>query len=469
MGKVLKRRDMHLFSRLGRNLAFDVNDLHLFEINTLTGAILRAADGKTPAQLTAALADRYDKDEVAGVVEQLMKLDLIGFQPPETDGPESSGADRPDTDATLTKMVLYVTQDCNLRCRYCLTRRGGNIKDKYMSGAVARAAVDLFLEKASRAEDLTISLYGGEPLLNFDLVKEVVGYAGGKVKASGQRINYSMTTNGTLLTDEVIDFACRHRFRILLSLDGDRRIHDANRVFPDGSGSFDKVMSGLCRLKKRLSHVEAAAVVRDLSPGLTRIASALVDLGVGIGDLAPAISIDGKFDFDDDNIGRYCREFEEMVRHFMESDALMQPYSPITFSAVFKSLEEKSRRDTACIGGIGKIAVDPDGHILPCDNFIGNPDFYIGHVSTGIDKERRQMFRPFRAANQSICRICWARYLCGGWCPYYSFARYGDLEKPLETLCEMNRNYFEVALAVYSYYKKKRNTGAPPRTTHREG
>jgi uncharacterized protein len=388
---------------------------------------------------------------------QLTKLGLIGFgEPPQE--PAEPGESQETGDDSITKLVLYVTQDCNLECRYCLTRRQGNIRRKHMSETAARAAVDLLFNESKHSKDLSIGFYGGEPLLRFDLIKSITRYADQKAGEFDKNVNYNVTTNGTLLTDEVIDFLARHNVHTLLSIDGRREIHDENRVYPDGSGSFDRISRGLAKLKEKTDRFSILSVVNNFETSQEEIAQFFLDMGCRTFGIALALSPDGEPDAGG-GVDKFNRQFEEMVQYFLDRGLLSREKPPVDFSKVFRRLENKTRKETDCKGAYGRLSVEPDGNILPCENFIGNPTFYMGNVLTGIKKDHQKTFKKMRAANNRTCRACWARHLCGGWCPYFSFNKYGSLEKPVDTFCKMNKDYFEIALAVYSLFKKEARHG----------
>lgn len=476
MAQLLKSKDIHLFNRLGQNLAFVSDDMLLFEVNPLTRAILEQVDGKTPPQLLAALAPQFSPREVGGVMEQLIKLNLLTapraaprapFTRPQESSEPQAAHEEQETGDSISRMVLYVTQDCNLQCRYCLTRSKGNIKKHTMSETVARAAVDLLFEESKDTTDLTIGFYGGEPLLNFELIQAVTRYADDKAAARGKNVRYNLTTNGTLLSDEVIDFLARHKTAVLMSIDGDREAHDANRVFPDGSGSYDRAAPGFKKLVERGVPVSALSVVRRFDTHQADLARFLLELGSPVVNIAPAMTPEGEPEGEENNdVDEFNRRGEDMIRYLLDNDFLSGERPAMDFSKIFERLESRTPNAAYCTGSYAKIAVDPEGNILPCDNFIGVPEYYMGNVLTGLEKGHQATFKTLRSGNSHTCARCWARNLCGGWCPYFSHNKYGDLSKPVETLCFMNRDYFEVALAAYSALKKRKKKPPEPTPPH---
>ncbi|HLP48748.1 MAG TPA: radical SAM protein, partial [Candidatus Kapabacteria bacterium] len=260
MAEVLKKKEIHVFTRFERNIAFDVNDLHIFEINGLTKEILQQVDGKTPQELTAALSNLFPPADVLEVLEQLLKLNLVNYRMTD-DVPVTVQQQNVIPGDGIKKLTLLMGQACNLKCHYCFNRNKSHIPKKYMSKEVAKAAVDLLFRESNHVETLNIGFYGGEPMLQFDLIKWIISYTNQKADEFHKTIKYNMTTNGTLLTDEGIQFITENKIHTTISLDGNREIHDKNRVFPDGSGSFDTVFSAYTRLKEKSNDTTTFTVV----------------------------------------------------------------------------------------------------------------------------------------------------------------------------------------------------------------
>jgi uncharacterized protein len=474
MENILRKKEIHVFHRCGQVLAYDVEEMHLFEINSLTKAIFEHAEGKTPVQLAKALSDHFSRDDVSNVLDQLVKLNLLRIFRPEAEknaiaenDRRRSGEEKQEKkqEMGIKRLVLFVTQDCNLKCRYCFTRSSGNIKTKSMSEDIARAAVDLLFEESNNTDKLIIGFYGGEPMLKFDLIKKIIPYSNRKAEKFHKTVTYTMTTNGTLLTADSIDWLVENKVQITMSIDGDKEIHNRNRIFPNGTGSYEKVFASLTGFIKKGGDIGTITVVSDLNVELKEIAQSLINMGITAVNFAPAISNNGKLDItlpehmfnhDMDYIDIYSGQYEELVQSFLDNGLLFSETPPLDFGRIFRSLDKREKRVTNCGAAYSRLAIDADGNILPCDNFIGVPSFYMGHVLTGFDSKYQGIFKKIRASGSEICQKCWARHLCGGWCPFFSYNTDGDLKKPVKDQCRINKNHFEIAMGVYSQFKKKR-------------
>lgn len=477
MAEVLKKKEIHIFNRFEQNLAFDVNDMNLFEINRLTKEIFEQVDGKTPHELTAILSDHFPPTKVLDVLGQLMKLKLISYCP------DLQEIQQPEVDTSypgiihgnenlangINRLVLFVCQDCNLKCKYCSTLHKVGIKKKYMSKDVAWAALDLFFHESNNVHDLVISFYGGEPMLRFDLIKMIVPYANQKAEKLHKTVKYTMTTNGTLLTDDAIQFITENNIHNIVRLDGSRDIHDKNRAFPDGSGSFARVFSAYNNLKEKARETATLTMINSFDISMKEIAQSLLDLGISKVNIVPVVSITGQLEIPAsiensiengvdnwDSIDMYNKQYEELVQYFLEKEIIFHEKPPFDYARIFEYLDKREQRPFNCGAAYTRIAVDAEGNILPCENFIAEPVFYMGNVLTGLDSSHFKIFKEMRAANNETCRNCWARHLCGGWCPYFSFNRYHDLKIPVDDQCRINKNRFEIDMAVYSLFKRRK-------------
>lgn len=455
----LTLKELHGFEKFGRHLVFDIGAMRLYQVNGLAREILDHAENRSPLEVMEELSFQYPRQRTGEVLAQLMQLGLVDYKPLAAGAEPLEPAKKPNG---IAKAVLYISKDCNLACRYCLTRGGGNIAKQHMSEPVARAAVDLLIDESGENRHLTLGFYGGEPLLNFECIKAIIPYARQKAALHDKEITFTLTTNGTLLTRETAGFIAEHDIRVLLSIDGNRERHNANRIYPDGSGTFDRVMLGLDLLKEKTGGIAMLSVAKTGTSHMTQLARTLLELGAPLVQIAPEVSAggrldngDGEGDQEDALVDRHNREYEEMTAYFLENGGLEGNRPVIDFSRLFTLLDQRTPVEANCSASYGRIAVDPGGNILPCDNFIGTPQFYMGNVLEGMDKRHQNTFKRARASANPVCASCWARSLCGGWCPYFSYLREGRTDQPPEPFCRMSRGYLETALGVYSVLKAR--------------
>lgn len=463
-------REIHVFRRLGALLAYEPERMNLFGVNGLTAAIFRAAGGRSVQWLLDHLAPEYNALEVQEVLEQLVRLNLAARVPMEhysvgmapAPSPVAVSHESLPAIQRLTRLVLFITQECNLRCYYCFVRAKGEMREKHMSMETACAAVNLLFAESGQERDLSISFYGGEPLLRLDLLRELVPWIQSRGRELNKNVSFTLTTNGVLLTDEALAFLRDNHIAAAISLDGDRETHDHNRVFADGGGSFQQVFSGWKKLREQDKKTGVVAVSRDFSRPLAEVGQFLLEAGVGSIIINPALNSAGEFIMElpegsgEDAVELFGQELEAMAAAFLESGALSGEVMPLAFLGIIKWLETKEKPPAGCGAASKRIAVDADGNILPCDAFLGEKDFYMGHVVTGPDFRLREVFNVQPLLERETCRTCWGRNFCNGGCPGFSFKRHGDLNTPVEQQCRLLKAQFEIAMAVYSQLKKIR-------------
>jgi uncharacterized protein len=453
MEKPLSREELHIFSKFGATFAFEPRRLNLFQVSPYILEILENAEGKTPDELAALLEPRYDPVKTR---ENTRKLKDAGILK-DDDGNLTSPGNRPippgNEKTGLDRIVLFSSHACNLRCKYCFNDAGEMPEEKHMPLEIARAAVDFLLDHMGENKQANIAFYGGEPLLNFDCIKETARYADEKAGQLGKEIQYSIATNGVLLTDPIIDFLAAHNFSIGLSMDGGRQVHDANRVFPDGRGSYAKVIETFKKLIAKKADVTIQAVIGSAGMDIKRALAELRAVGAincrfihrsladGDVECAPGFEV-------------FKENYDSMIAALLKEDGEKGlPTIPLNFYPFFQQIEERDILRKSCAGGSNQVAISADGNIWPCENCVAQPRFAMGNVKTGFDTAIISSLAAVGSETVPACAACWARHLCGGPCPQVSFQKHGKLDEPVETVCASKRHFMETGLAVYAYYK----------------
>ncbi|HLP57776.1 MAG TPA: radical SAM protein [Candidatus Deferrimicrobium sp.] len=486
----MKREELHLFSKFGMELAFEPKRANLFRVSPFIHQVLEHAEGKTVGQLVSRLADAYGEDFTRENVEKLIKAGLIRPEiekdagrtdPPRTEKKDLPG---PVEETGMGKLILVMTNQCNLRCTYCLANNEKKDEKKdgkkdgnphggaHMSPAIAREAVDFFLQQMGDKKHAVISFYGGEPLLNFDCIKETVSYAGEKAGLLGKTVEYSVSTNGLLLTDSIIDYLVSHRFAIGLSLDGGRRVHDANRVFPDGSGSFDRVAGNLKKLIRENADVTIQTVISGAHLNLRQAVEELHALGVKNFRMNYCRLQGGEIEWAS-QFAVFKQNYDDLIEGIMINGGKggKDCFSllPLNFFTLFQQIEKKELQQNSCTGGMTQVVVGVNGDFWPCENCLGQAAFALGNLQTGFDRGIIPRLAEVGIGTSADCRQCWARYLCGGPCPLACYEKNHTFHEPEMTNCIMKRHFLETGLAVYAYFKSGSRNFIEKWTTRRMG
>lgn len=334
-------------------------------------------------------------------------------------------------------LTLSLTHDCNLRCTYCY---GGEKGSRRMSPEVMERALDLAFGHIDPV--IQVTPFGGEPLLEPDLVDALATSARRRADETGKTLRFGITTNGTLLKGRRLDILEKHGFEVTVSLDGDRASHDSARVFPDGSGSFDAVLEGLRRARERLGQVRTMTVVH---PGNVERMASSFDLVASLGVNHIVFTIEYESGWDEDAMAGLASSLDALadrvaVQFRAGNDVAVQPFH----GKIITRLKEGYCARDMCDFGCSEIAVAPSGNLYPCDRLIGEDgeaqrDVCIGHVDTGVDVEKVASLREPKDRPKRDCDGCAILDRCMWWCGCVNRALTGRVDEVSDLLCALEQ------------------------------
>lgn len=463
----LRVEDIHQLAVDGRRVLLHVPSTSLFDLDDLGHDLiagLRQSEASA-AQLVRRLDARYPVEAVEEALGEFARLAVV-------DRADAARAARkapaPPEDA-LTSLVLGVTTGCNLGCTYCykedLTRPGGAA---VLAPDKARAAVDLLIKGSGRRPRINLTFFGGEPLTNLPLIREVVAYAEARAAEAGKVVDFSLTTNGTLLDDEVAAFLDDHRFAITVSMDGPAEVHDRNRRTVGGKGTYGLVAEKARRLVAsyrsrpvgaRVTISSGAgtfgaggveAIHRHLKDeiGFAEVGFAPVTAGLAAAHLLNPAEMRAVFD-----------GLTRLALRYRDEALAGRDIGFSNMGQLMTALHEGSTKLVPCGAGVAMLAVDTEGRLALCHRFIGSdhsglPD--CGDVERGIDREALGRFveQAVERAERN-CRGCPARSLCAGGCYHEAYARYGDMMRKTEHYCDLMREWIDLGIGIYAQIMAK--------------
>ncbi|MBM7866231.1 SPASM domain-containing protein [Heliobacterium gestii] len=417
----------------------------IVEMDALSTALLdqfEAAAGNAEAAHRA-LQDRFAPEPLQEAWEELRQIGAI---------PSIRRRTPPlPPDLPLETVVLNIAHACNLTCRYCYAE-GGNYgkRDRMMDSETAKAAVDLLM-RSSADKDVTITFFGGEPLMNFPVVRETIRYALAAAENVNKRVDFSLTTNATLLDEEKIEFLTRHRVGISVSMDGPPEVHNANRKLSNGQDSYGPVHEGVTRLVARSTRPVAARVTitRDFA-SIPAIFDHLRALGFAEIGIAPVTSDDPALRLDEADLERMLDGFRLLTERFCAEAQAGRYLGFSNLSNLLVDLYHGDVRALPCGAGLGFVGIDPAGEIYLCHRFSGQDDFQWGHVTTGIDREKRAAFyQSVRQERDDDCAGCFLRNICAGGCYYEALTRQGDARSANRQYCNWLKQWYEIGLGAF--------------------
>jgi uncharacterized protein len=454
----LTRREFHLFQAAGRDFLYLVPSAAVFALDPPTSAVLRAVSEDTLSDdgIVAALADRFDAGAVRAAIAELVEVRAIGY---EQQAPEQPVKMLPMMPFPLNTMVLNVTNQCNLACTYCYEYGEDKIVDtehgrqsKFMSETTALESVEFLLRESGQVAHLTF--FGGETLLNFPVLKSTIAYARRRAAEEGKEIDFSLTTNATLLKPEIIEFLAEHRVGVTISIDGPRELQDKFRVFHNGAGSYDVVAPKIKELLRvhRTRPIGARVTLTSDTLDITRIYRHLTEeIGFWEVGFAPVTtSPQQQYAIGERGFDRMLGQFRALAAEFLEHAAADKHHG---FSNVKDTLEEIHKgvsKAYPCGAGLGLLGVSTDGDVALCHRFAGSDAHKFGTVRDGIDRGAQTAFlQRHHIADKTDCSTCWARPLCSGGCYHEAHVRYGTTERANLHYCEWIRGWTDTCLRIY--------------------
>lgn len=450
----LIRNDVHLVRVGDRRLLFHIPSTGLFELDDHSAAVLDrlATGGDATFSDIAALAPEFSTAAWAEVVDELVALGAVGYP-----GAAVRAPSRPRfEDAPLSTLVLNVNTGCNLSCTYCykedLARPAAGER---LGLDTARKSVELLFENARDRERVSLVFFGGEPLTNLPLIRSVVEYAERRAPEVGKRVDFSLTTNATLLTEPVVDYLDAHRFGITVSIDGPRAVHDRHRKTVGGRGTYELVADRVSMLLGRYRSRPIGARV-TLTRGSTDVVGIhhhlCGELGFFEAGFAPATAgDDARFNLLPDELADVFAGLRQLGDEYLAAALRDQNTGFGNLHQLMTDLHHGTSKALPCGAGIGMLAVDHRGELNLCHRFTGSELPTFGDVERGVDRGRLLEFLESASDRGARdCATCRIRNLCAGGCYHESYARYGDPLAPTLHYCGLMRDWVDYGIGVYA-------------------
>lgn len=358
-------------------------------------------------------------------------------------------------ESPVKAMCLHIAHDCNLRCKYCFADTGEYMGHReLMSVETGRAAVDYLLHYSKGRKNLEIDFFGGEPLMNFDTVKEIVKYARSKEKTHDKVFRFTVTTNGLMLDDAKIDFINEEMSNVVLSIDGRREVNDRVRTRVDGTGSYDSIIPKFQRLVERRTGKYDQYYVRGTftkyNLDFAQDVLHLNQLGFDQISVEPVVA-DPKAPYalteaDLDAVGK---EYEQLAKTMIERHGTKDDFNFFHFMIDLDQGPCAIKRLRGCGCGNEYVAITPGGDVYPCHQFVGHEEWKMGSVfDQSLDLARKHQFAQSTVYGKEACRNCWAKFYCSGGCNANSMIYEGDILKPHTLSCELEKKRVECAIMV---------------------
>lgn len=427
---------VHTFGLLNRLFALDTESGSFFEIDPIVKAIIDGDDMSPFSSCEIAEA----KTEI-----ERLKSDGVLFAP-------QVKAELPPFNPVIKAMCLNVSHNCNLACEYCFAD-GGTYNDerKTMSYDTAKAAIDMLVEMSGTRRNLEVDFFGGEPMLDFEVVKKTVLYARSIEKERGKNFRFTITTNAYRLNDEDIDFFNEQMYNVVISIDGRKEVHNRVRKTVGGKDSFDDVIKNALRFKERRKgqyYVRGTFTRYNLD--FCSDVLFLNDLGFDQLSIEPVVlKPESPMSIREQDLPRIIAEYDKLAEEYIARRKTDKWFNFFHFMIDIDNAPCAVKRLKGCGAGGEYVAVAPDGTVYPCHQFDGIKSVALGNVFDGINNdELRKKFYYCSVPTKTDCSECWAKYYCSGGCMANSFKFNGDINMPYKPACELMKKRVECALAI---------------------
>lgn len=436
---------IHSFRFQDKNILVDVESGAIHVLDDDAFLIVQAIEhGEDPFRVGVA------EGTVREVLADLDELKTSGAYETETQvAPEVLGG------SAIKSMCLHVAHDCNLRCKYCFAATGDFHGERMLMPLdVGKRALDFLMEHSKGRKHLEVDLFGGEPLMNWDVCKKLVAYGRELEQKYEKQIHFTITTNCVALDDEKIDFINREMHNVVISLDGRKEIHDALRPTVNGKGSFDVILKNAKKLVAGRGDKEyyiRGTFTRENLDFLEDV-KALVGYGFRQISLEPAVLPDeSPYSLRKEHLSRIDSEYDSLAGYYLESrknDKTWFNFFHFMFDPAGGPCLRK--RINGCGAGTEYVAVTPDGDLYPCHQFVGMPEWKLGSLDNPkLRSDLQEAFLGCNVCTKETCKNCWAKYYCSGGCMANAVLYGGALDHPHEISCHLMKKRFECAIGAY--------------------
>ena len=406
-------------------------------------------------ELARTVAERYGigEDEARECLGDIAELERSGKLFSEDDFTALAEGVKDRAPNVIKAMCLHVAHTCNLNCAYCFASQGKYHGERaLMTLEVGKRAIDFLIENSGTRHNLEVDFFGGEPLMNWDVVKQIVAYARERERETGKHFRFTLTTNGMLIDDDVIEFSNREMNNVVLSLDGRREIHDRLRVDYAGNGSYDRIVPKFKELVRRRGDREyyMRGTFTHANPDFLKDVLHMADLGFDRLSMEPVVCApDDPAALTDEDIKIVLGQYERLAVEMLKRKKEGRPFIFYHYMLDLTGGPCIYKRLSGCGSGTEYVAVTPWGDLYPCHQFVGEEKYKLGDIWSGVGNESvMDEFRSCNACSRPECRECWAQLYCSGGCAANAYHATGSINGIYKQGCELFKKRIECAIML---------------------
>ena len=450
---------VHQYKLLGYNIVLDICSGSVHVVDDVAYDIISLFEGNSKETVLSKIKEKYagkdgfsekESEECYRQIEELKNAGKLfskdNFEP-------MAGELKARTSGVVKALCLHIAHTCNLNCSYCFASQGKYHGERaLMSYEVGKRALDFLVENSGTRRNLEVDFFGGEPLMNFDVVKKLVEYARNIEKEKEKNFRFTLTTNGVLIDGDVIDFANREMSNVVLSLDGRKEVHDRYRVDYAGNGSFEKIVPKFQKLVKARGgkNYYMRGTFTHANPDFLEDIKTMLDLGFNELSMEPVVAAaNDPSALTEEDKAIVMKQYEDLAKLMIERDKEGRPFTFYHYMIDLKGGPCIYKRISGCGSGTEYMAVTPWGDLYPCHQFVGDEKFKLGDIWNGVqNKEVQNEFAACNVYAREECRSCWARLYCSGGCAANAYHSTGSVTGVYKYGCELFKKRMECAIAV---------------------
>ena len=459
---------LHQYKLNGYNIVLDTCSGSVHSVDDVAYDIIAMFEHASEDEIVATMMDKYgDREDVTEEEIRLCIGDVAALKArgklftPDTFAP-MAGTLKERSGDVVKALCLHVAHTCNLNCSYCFASQGKYHGDRaLMSFEVGKRALDFLIEHSGTRRNLEVDFFGGEPLMNWDVVKQLVEYARSVEKQHGKHFRFTLTTNGMLIDDDVIDFSNREMSNVVLSLDGRKEIHDRLRVDYAGNGSYDRIVPKFKKLVKARGNKNyyMRGTFTHANPDFTKDVFHMADMGFTELSMEPVVCAEGDpAALTSEDIETVKEQYEILATEMLKRQKEGRPFTFYHYMLDLTGGPCIYKRISGCGSGTEYMAVTPWGDLYPCHQFVGEERYKLGDIWDGVTNTAlREEFRACNAYARPECADCWAKLYCSGGCAANAYHATGSIRGVYKPGCELFKKRIECAIMMRVAEDAERN------------
>lgn len=456
---------IHQYKSNGYNIVLDVNSGSVHVVDDLVYDILEMYNTKPKEEIIRILLDKYQQPDYAKLLDENISEAYIEEAISEIETLKEEGTlftqdvyqdvvfNFKERKTVVKALCLHIAHDCNLACKYCFAEEGEyKGRRALMSYEVGKKALDFLIANSGTRRNLEVDFFGGEPLMNFEVVKQLVAYGREQEKIHDKNFRFTLTTNGVLLDDDIMEFANKEMANVVLSIDGRKEIHDKMRPARNGKGSYDIIVPKFRKLAE--SRGQKNYYVRGTFTHFNKDFAAdvihMADLGFEQISVEPVVAPpEEDYAIQEADVETICQEYDKLADEMIRRREQGRCFNFFHFMIDLTGGPCVAKRLSGCGSGTEYLAVTPWGDFYPCHQFVGNEDFLLGNVDEGItNTEVQDKFKLCNVYAKEKCKDCFARFYCSGGCAANAFNFSGDINGAYDIGCELQKKRIECAIML---------------------